>query len=118
MKTAIIINLDYENQPIVKCRQLWAQLEVRMQGAGFTKESRRFVTDNNPEVAGDLAKAVMDAIENEYVQRGSSIRAFIRDFYSIPYEQITDLLAPSLKAIDVDLLGSGAFESYFGKLEK
>ena len=113
MNTAIIINLDYETQPIVKCRQLWEMIEARMAQAGFTKSSRRFVTPLDSEAACKQARDVMDSIEAEYLAKGQSAAAYIRDFYAVPYAQITNLAAPVSHAIEVDVMATGAFQKFF-----
>jgi hypothetical protein len=113
MKTAIIINLDYETQPIVKCRQLWKTIETRMVEAGFEKNSRRFVSALAPEIACKQARAVIDTIELEYCTKGKSAFAFIRDFYAVPYEKIINLAGPSSDAIEVEMMASGAFQKFF-----
>jgi len=113
MKTAIVINLDYETRPIGKCQQLWALIEARMADAGFSKSSRRFVIDLNPDAAGKQARAVLDAIESEYCAKGQSAAAYIRDFYAMPYDAIINLAGPVSHAIEVDMMASGAFQRFF-----
>jgi len=113
MKTAIIINLDYETRPIVKCRELWQVIESRMSKAGFSKISRRFVTAMDADTACKQAIGVMDSIEAEYKANGLSAMAFIRDFYAVPCDQITNLAPPVSHAIEVDMMASGAFQKFF-----
>ncbi len=113
MKTAIVINLDYETKPIVKCQQLWTVIETRMSDAGFVKVSRRFVIPLDAEAAGKQARAVIDGIESEYLAKGHSAMAYIRDFYAVPYEAIINLAGPVSHAIEVDMMASGAFQKFF-----
>lgn len=113
MQTAIIINLDYENQPSVKCRQLWTSIEARMMAAGFIKSSRRFLTNAGCETASKLAKDVMDGVDAEYRKSGQTIGPFIRDFFCIPCDKIIDLLPAPVHAIEVDLMATGAFDRFF-----
>lgn len=113
MKTAIIINLDYETQPIVKCRQLWTVIEEQMTKAGFVKNSRRFVAAADSDTACRLARGVIDSIENEYRAKGQSAVACIRDFYAVPYAKIINLMGPMSHAIEVDMMASGAFQKFF-----
>ncbi len=113
MNTAIIINLDYQTQPIVKCRQLWKIIEARMAKAGFIMNSRRFVTAKSSETACTQARAVIDGIELEYGAKGQSALPFIRDFYAIPCDKIINLAAPVAHSIEVDLMASGAFQKFF-----
>ena len=113
MKTAIIINLDYETQSIVNCRRLWGVIEMHMSKAGFTKNSRRFVTDLDSDSASKQARGVIDTIEAEYRTKGQSALAFIRDFYAVPCDQIINLAPPVTYAIEVDMMSSDAFQKFF-----
>ena len=113
MKTAIIINLDYETQSIVNCRRLWGIIEMRMSEIGFTKNSRRFVTTMDSDTACKQARSVIDSIEAEYRTKGQSALAFIRDFYSVPCDQIINLAPPVAHAIEVDMMASDAFQKFF-----
>jgi hypothetical protein len=116
MGTAIVIHLDYENQPTVQCRNLWAVIEARMLAAGFEKSGRRFLSDLDSHSAGQLAQSVMDAIDREYTRRGQSAMACLNDFYAVPRAKIVDLLAPVSHAIEVDMMSTGAFQTFFGRL--
>lgn len=113
MNTAVIINLDYESQPIVKCRQLWKMIDLRMAAAGFTRTSRRFVTAMDAPTACKQARGVMDSIEADYQARGLDAVSFIRDFYAVPCDQMINLAVPATDAIEVDLMASGAFQKFF-----
>lgn len=114
MNTAVIINLDYENQHSDQCRTLWKIIETRMQCAGFSKSGRRFMTPKNMDTASRMAEAVMDGIDAEYEAAGQKLRPFIRDFYCIPDVTVTDLWSPSVHSIEVSQMESGAFERFFG----
>lgn len=114
MGTAIIINLDYENQPTVQCRNLWAVIEARMITAGFFKNSRRFLTSLDADSACRLARGVMDAIEREYGLRGQSATVCLRDFYAVPHDAIIPLMTPVSHAIEVNMMSTGAFQKFFG----
>ena len=113
MNTVIIINLDYETLPVVKCKQIWALIELRMTQAGFTKNNRLFSTTINPEAAFKLAGSVMAGIEEEFRVRGESAMQCVREFYGVPQSQIVDLAAPLAHEIEVDLMATGAFQKFF-----
>jgi hypothetical protein len=128
MKTAIIFNLDYENQSIVKCRRLWAQIESRMLAAGFTKVGRVFLSQRDSHTSFARARRVVDRIEAEYRVQGDSTAHYLRDFYGVPYSSIVDLkasasvhidldalaLKPPVRGVEVDVLATGAFQQFFG----
>ncbi len=114
MATAIVINLDYENQALAQCRSLWALIEARMLVAGFSKTSRRFVIDADTDSACKKARHVMDAIEAEYRAKGGSASVCVRDFYAVPHSVIVDLTTPVSHSIEVDMMATGAFQKFFG----
>lgn len=114
MNTAITINLDYDAQPSVKCRQLWTLIEERMTQAGFVKVSRRFVTEMDLDTACTAARKVIDTIELEYCAVGQSAMSYIRDFYAIPCDRIVNLSEPMADAIEVEVMSIGAFQKFFG----
>ncbi len=114
MRTAIVINLDYETQALAHCKSLWALIEARMLAAGFSKINRRFVIDTDTDTACKKARGVMDAIEAEYRAKGGNAGACVRDFYAVPHSVIVDLSTPVCHAIEVDMMATGAFQKFFG----
>ena len=113
MNTAIIINLDYEAFPIVKCRKIWGLIEKGMADAGFLKNNRLFITNANPEVAFEKARDVLHQVEDDCRADGEDFQSCIREFYGIPHSQIVDLSLPSAHEITVDFIASGTFQSLF-----
>lgn len=114
MGTAIVINLDYENQSIVQCRNLWAIIEARMLIAGFVKKNRCFLSNTDTDSASRLACGVMAAIEHEYAVTGHSATACLRDFYAVQQGAIIHLTVPVSHAIEVNMMSTGAFQKFFG----
>jgi len=114
MKTAIIFHLNYEAHPIVQCRQLWSIIETGMLAAGFSKRGRIFVTQKDSTSAFKTAREVMQRIEQSYQAKGNSAVGYLRDFYGIPYDHIVDLAQPSMPAVEVGMMASGAFQKFFG----
>jgi hypothetical protein len=115
LSTAIVINLDYETQPVVKCRRLWKIIDTRMAVAGFKTNNRRFISNLDMEAACQKARAVIDAIEADYQTSGQSAKSFIRDFYAAPCSQIVSLSDPVKHSIEVDMMASGAYQRFFAK---
>lgn len=113
MNTVIIINLDYETLPVVKCKQIWAVIEMRMTQAGFAKHNRLFATTMKSDAAFKLARSVMAGIEEEFRVQGESVMQCVREFYGVPHSQIVDLAAPLAHEIEVDLMATGAFQKFF-----
>ena len=113
MNTAIIINLDYENIPIEKCRHVWELIEVRMEKAGFVKSNRIFVTNMDSETAYKQARGVTDSVFEEFLTDGEGVAPYLKEFYGIPYAQIVDLSKPTVHEIKVDMMATGTFQKFF-----
>jgi hypothetical protein len=111
--TAIVISLHYETHAFVKCRNLWQSICERMSDAGFTRKGNRFVAVLDVDRASRSARRVLDGIESEYCARGQSAWEYIRDFYAVPEHAIVDLALPTTHAIEVDLMATGAFQTFF-----
>ena len=116
MNTVIIINLDYEAFPIVKCQTIWNLIEERMIEAGFSKSNRLFLTNMDSEIAYKQARSVISRLENEVNDQVGQAVHFIRDMYGIPFSQIVDLTTPLASEIVVDFMATGTFHEYFSKL--
>lgn len=114
MHTAVIINLNYENQQGTQCKVLWNAIETGMRGCGFTKTGRGFVTDLDVDMASALAQDVLNKIDADYVAAGQALRPLIREFYCMPDTNIVDLWRPSVHSIEVRQMEAGAFERFFG----
>ncbi|MEI7611601.1 MAG: hypothetical protein WCK63_01760 [Betaproteobacteria bacterium] len=112
-KAAIVINLDYENTPAVKCKELFSLVEARMVHAGFDKRHRYFVTSMEPEAAYREARTVMDTIFNEFQSKGECVAHCFRDFYGIPFRQLVTLSTSSFNEIEVDVMETGTFQEFF-----
>ena len=113
LNTAIIINLDYENYPILKCRKVWDLIETAMTEAGFSKNNRLFLTNVGSEIAFARARDVLHRVEENCRALGDDGLHCVREFYGIPYAQIVDLAQPSAHEITVDFLATGTFQNLF-----
>ena len=113
MNTVIIINLDYESFPIVKCKRVWDLIETGMCEAGFIKSNRLFIANVNSEIAFAKARSVLHDIENACLAEGEDVLHCVREFYGIPYSQIVDLALPSAREITVDFMAAGSFQKLF-----
>jgi hypothetical protein len=113
MGTAIVINLDYANIPVNKCKHLWELIEVRMEKAGFVKCNRTFISNEESEAAYGQARDAIDGILEEFLNKGECVAHYLREFYGIPCEYIADLSTPSVNEIKVDVMESGSFQEFF-----
>jgi hypothetical protein len=113
MTTAIIISLHYESQSFVKCRILWQTICERMSDAGFARNGNRFISVMGLEAASRHARSALDGIESESCAKNQSAWEYIRDFYAVPDNAIVDLTGPSTHAIEVNMMTTGAFQTFF-----
>ena len=51
MKSAVIINLDYEHHSVQTCRRVWDEIVLGMEDAGFSRHYRLFLADMDGETA-------------------------------------------------------------------
>ena len=113
MNTVIIINLDYENFPIIKCREVWQRIEMAMAEAGFNKSNRLFISNADSGTAFARARDAMQRVERQCREADEDIMQCVREFYGIPYSHIVDLVQPSTHEITVDFLSGGSFQKLF-----
>ncbi len=112
MKSAVIINLDYERHSAQDCRRIWEAIARGMDDAGFSRHFRIFLADMNRATACERAKAVVAAVEDELANDGIVVFDVIREFYWFEYQQINDLLAPANEIPEVSFLDTGTFEAF------
>ncbi|HRE18693.1 MAG TPA: hypothetical protein PLW86_16760 [Rhodocyclaceae bacterium] len=115
MKSAIIINLDYENHSIATCSRIWEEIERSMQQAGFSKHKRLFVTAMDWNTASKQAKSVMAAVENNLSSEGILVFDVIKELYCFEYQQMNDLLDPVNHTPEVSFVDTGTFRAFLGK---
>lgn len=63
MAYAIVINLDYENNPKNACQEIWNVIKLDMLKAGFRLDNRVFVINQENKEAANLARSVIEGIE-------------------------------------------------------
>lgn len=104
MRYDIIINLDYENNDHDELRSLFDQLYEAMLEQGFVMDGRRFTIDQPPEIAQQLARGVIAALEDHYQAQGKSIIPWIKEFFGFEPENAANLLLPPTEEIHVQEL--------------
>lgn len=112
MKSAIIINLDYERHDSTICQRVWAEIDAGMQQAGFAKHKRLFITSLDRDSASRKARPIIDAIENDLAADGIMVFDIISEFYCFAYQQMNDLLDPSHYTPEVSFLDTGSFKAF------
>lgn len=112
MKSAVIINLDYERHSVDTCRRIWEEIEAGMTEAGFSRHFRLFLADMDRDSATAEAKNVVSMAENRLADEGILAFDVIREFYCFEYEQANDLLAPANEIPEVSFVDSDAFQAF------
>lgn len=95
MSYAIVINLDYENNSEQICQEIWDVIKERMLGAGFRLDNRVFISNRDDKEAGDLARSVIEGMEEHLDFDKKHIFRFFKDFYGYSMDLTTNLLIPS-----------------------
>ena len=104
MRYDIIINLDYENCNDELLHELIVAVQETMQESGFVPDGRRFTIDLPPPEAQQLARDVINVIEQRYQARSMSILPCIREFFGFEPSHVTNLLLPPTEEILVQEL--------------
>ncbi|WP_137936648.1 hypothetical protein [Chitinivorax sp. B] len=104
MKTAIVINLDYERFGYELCSQYWNQVTSVMEASGFILNNRMFLTNLSPEEAYNNARWVINQIDELTRHNSISLSQAIREFYGLDYTQVTNLLTPPTSTIAVEFI--------------
>lgn len=100
MRYGIMINLDYDSYPYDDCRDLWNQIRNNMFEAGFRVEGRLFTIEESPKVACDIARAVLDGV-NQDVFPEKDIYAYFKEFYGYDHTETINLLLPPAEGLEL-----------------
>jgi hypothetical protein len=101
---AILINLDYEHHPAQACAILWEEINRRMVEAGFHVDGRTFVINLPEHEACELARKVMEQIEDHLEYHHRHMHKYLKDFIGFPADTRRNLLLPPVESIDVETL--------------
>ena len=104
MRYVVIINLDYENYEHGKLKALFGEIGTGMQEKGFVVDGRRFTIDVEPEEAQQLARLVIEELEQQHNNEGESIYTYIKEFFGFQVEHADNLLLPPDDEIEVSEL--------------
>lgn len=100
-KTGVVINLDYEHSPQGLCETLWAKICRALQENGFLYSGRLFLYEGAPEYALPLARALVESLEHDLDFHDRKFHRYIKEFYGFGYKNITSLLTPCARDIEV-----------------
>jgi len=105
MRYGIMINLDYENHPYNRVREVFEAMRQAMLAHGFRQDGRVFTIELLKREACDLARRVVEEIEADHRYPDSAYN-YIKDFYGFDFERAENLLLPPSGEIDVEELNS------------
>lgn len=106
MHYAIVINLDYESHNVTVVKPMFNAIKQAMLEAGFVLDGRYFKTSLDHDAACDLAREVIERLNDGFMDNGESIYGYIKDFFCFDLNQVTNLLLPPESDISVDELES------------
>ena len=103
MRYAIVINLDYDSHPYDNCKLLWDEIKDKMIQAGFRGEGRIFTVNLPEREACDLARSIIEAMEEHQDFHAKRVFRYIKDFYGFDTAHTTNLLVPPTDDIKVSV---------------
>lgn len=101
MSYAIVINLDYENNPEDLCQEVWEAIKERMLAAGFRLDNRVFMSKLGQKEACDLARGVIEGLEEHLEFYQKHVFRYLKDFYGYDMDHTQNLLVPGVDEIEV-----------------
>jgi len=98
---AIVINLDYESHPPEICSELWNVIKFGMLQAGFVCDGRRFIINMPEYQACEIARRVIDDIEDHLEYHRKHLYRFMKDFHGYDTDATRNLLLPGQEPMEV-----------------
>ena len=95
MSCAIVINLDYESNSEKECQEIWEGIKKKMLEAGFRLDNRVFIINREQKATCELARSVIESMEEHLDFNEKHIFRFLKDFYGYDLEHTMNLLIPS-----------------------
>lgn len=102
MRFAIVINLDYDSNPEEVCRHLWKRIRAEMIEEGFRLEGRLFTMEMQNEEACEVARKVIDRLNEDSSLVESDIYNYLKEFYGYNHTHTVNLLLPPTTEIRLD----------------
>lgn len=101
MRYAIVINLDYDSNPVADCHRVWDLIRAQMQAAEFRLEGRVFTTDLPADEACAAARQVMNALDEHPDLAPNGVFLFLKEFYGYDHGHSVNLLLPPSDNIEL-----------------
>ena len=99
MSYAVVINLDYDNNPEDVCQEIWDVIKQRMLDTGFRLDNRVFIINREHKDACDMARGVIEGMEEHLDFDQKHVFRYLKDFYAYDMECTTNLLVPDSEDI-------------------
>lgn len=111
MRYAIVINLDYDSNTYEECRTIWEDIRRFMVDAGFRIEGRLFTTTLDGLEACDVARSVIDQVNElpEYTE--TDIYNFMKEFYGYDHTRTVNLLLPPEDTMTIEIADPDRFKT-------
>ena len=103
MGYAIVINLDYENNPEDVCQELWEVIKAGMLVAGFRLDNRVFTINLENQEAANLARGVIEGLDGHLDFDKKRVFRYLTDFYGYDMAHTRNLLVPGSDEIEVSI---------------
>lgn len=102
MRYAVVINLDYDSNPAADCHRAWDLIRAHMQGAGFRLEGRLFTTERGSAEACDVARAIMNTLDEDPALAPNGVFTYLKEFYGYDHSHSVNLLLPPTDNIELE----------------
>ena len=102
MRYAIVINMDYDNQSPEVCSEIWHIIKDKMIAVGFLANGRNFTINKSEQEACELARAVIEGIEEHLEYHNKRIYRYLKEFYGFNMADTINLMLPSMDGISVE----------------
>lgn len=103
MRYAIVINLDYETFYADDCHFVWNNIKQEMLDAGFIMDKRLFTIDRPEDEACELAREVIDNLNESRKLKGVDVYTYMREFYGYDHSDSVNLLMPMSDSFLVEM---------------
>ncbi|OGI41638.1 MAG: hypothetical protein A2150_02050 [Candidatus Muproteobacteria bacterium RBG_16_64_11] len=101
MRYAVIIDLDYVNNPYEVCKAIWVTIRDEMLKQGFYPDGRRFVISAPKDEACRRARAAMELVEARLEHLEKCLPNYLKTFYGFRLDCVVSLLVASADDIQV-----------------
>ncbi len=92
MSSAIVINLDYENNSEAVCQEIWDAIRQGMLKAGFHLDNRVFIMNQPHTTVCTLASDTVRGTAQPLGMEEKDLLGYLKDFYAYDLAHTDNLL--------------------------